>query len=464
MTLNEAFIKQIENILSCEEQNDFFKALDSEAKVSIRANSRKGANIAPDAERVKWCDNGKYLACREAFTFDPLFHCGQYYVQDASSMIISSIISRLTTSNAPIRYLDLCAAPGGKSTAALDTLPVGSLLVSNEIMSNRAQILKENIIKWGYPNCVVTNNDAKAIGKLTHFFDIIAADVPCSGEGMFRKDEEAVTQWTPALVKQCAERQRSIITDIWNALKPGGYLIYSTCTYNRDEDEEIIDFIVNNFDAESIDMNLPGEWNIKAGIDTPHHCYRFMPHITDGEGLFISVLRKSAEEPTATITLKKKKKDNSKAKQQVPPKEVGTMLLNPANYNFTVFGDDVKALSKAYADDFDLFYNSLKVIHSGILIGTVKGKDLIPAQALALNIEYNRNFATVVNVDYKVAIAYLRGESITLEDTERGYYAIAYNDSILGFVKNLGNRANNLYPKEWRIKSGYLPEQIPNVL
>lgn len=246
-----------------DEADALLQALQTEPSVAVRVNRRK-ATPPPTDDHVAWCRSGIYLDARRQFTFDPLLHSGCYYVQDASSMFISHVLSQVA-GNSPVAYLDLCAAPGGKTTAAIDALPDGSLVVANEIDSRRVQILRENVVKWGYPHCVVTNSDASRLGKLHEAFDIVAADMPCSGEGMMRKDDEAVAQWTPALVEQCAARQREIASDIWQALKPGGIFIYSTCTFNRAENEDMIDFLVRSLGAEPVDIVSDPSWGDTQG-------------------------------------------------------------------------------------------------------------------------------------------------------------------------------------------------------
>lgn len=459
MELHKDFIDEIRKLLP-DECDELLKALgESDASVSIRTNSRKCATEPSCLKRVDWCERGYYLDKRQPFTFDPLFQTGTYYVQDASSMILQHIVSLLVSE--PVRYLDLCAAPGGKTTAALDAMPEGSLLVSNEIMGNRAQILKENVIKWGNPDCVVTNNDSASIGKLTHYFDVIAADVPCSGEGMFRKDEEAVAQWSPALVRQCADRQREIIDNIWRALRPGGLLIYSTCTFNRTEDEDMVQYIMSEYGVESIDLKLPNEWHIHSGIDTSAHCYRFLPHLTRGEGLFVAVLRKSNDEPIQQISLRRKGKSAGKPAQT--PKAVKQWV--EGSFTFAPIGDSIVATPAHLDDDIALLRSNLHVIHAGVEVASAKGKDYIPAQALLLSTAYCRSAFPACEVDYATAMAYMRGETIVLDGTApRGIVALTYSGMPIGFAKNLGNRANNLYPKEWRIKSTHIPAIAPQIL
>lgn len=462
MALPELFIQQINELLPADEASALVLALgDSEPSVSIRINAKK-CDSALEYKRVPWCKLGYHLVERQPFTFDPSFHSGRYYVQDASSMFLAYAINKLVDKTTPVRYLDLCAAPGGKTTTAIDALPEGSLVVANEIMGNRAQILKENIIKWGNPNCVVTNNDSFAYSKFTHFFDIIAADVPCSGEGMMRKDDEAVAQWTPALVKECAARQREIVDNAWQALRPGGLFIYSTCTFNRPENEDIIEYLVDELGAESLDLEVPAEWNIYPAINSPIHGYHFFPHRTQGEGLFLAVVRKPENEQKITMKSGKNKK-NKKDKPQPVPAEIKKWISPDYDMQIVANADCFNAISTKYADEIAILLENLKVIYCGCEVASVKGRDVIPAHSLAINNCAAVGAFSCQEVDYATAIAYLRGETIVI-DAPKGIVVITYNNQPLGFVKNLGNRANNLYPKEWRIKSTHIPATPPQVL
>lgn len=414
--------------------------------VSVRFNRGKGCRPPEGSDTVAWCDNGCYLPQRPQFTFDVAMHQGLYYVQDASSMIHSRIVARLA-GNRPVNYLDACAAPGGKTTAAIDALPAGSLVVANEFVYQRASVLNENLKKWGYPNCIVTRGDTARFRKTKEMFDIIAADVPCSGEGMFRKDEEAVAQWTPRLVEECAMRQREIIGNLWPALRPGGYFIYSTCTFNRKENEDIADFILTNFDAEAVDPDFPEEW----GIVSRGNCRHFIPGRIRGEGLTVAVFRKAGTAFVDEPRQKGKKKDRPVKNAVKLPDDVRNWIAAPEDYEFAIEGETVVAsptstVAKAIISACD-------VVSHGVEVATVKGHDFIPTQGLALSTLLNREAFPSVEVDYPTAIAYLRKDTVTLCDAPRGFVLLTYRDIPLGFVKNLGNRANNLYPSQWRILS-----------
>ncbi len=457
MNLPEAFIEQLQSLLP-DEWEALAKAITTtEPSVAVRVNDMRGVGVPAGARRVPWCGQGFYLADRPAFTFDPDWHAGRYYVQDASSMFIAHVIKHLVQE--PVHYLDLCAAPGGKTTAAIQALPSQSLVVANEIVPPRARVLADNVIRWGHPRCVVTSNAPAQIGKLTRFFDVIAADVPCSGEGMMRKDDEAVSQWTPALVEQCAQRQREILTDVWNALRPGGLLIYSTCTYNRQENEEMADFIVNELGATSLEVPVEAEWNIHPAIGSDYHCYRFMPHRVDGEGLFMTVFRKDGE-ALRELPRINEKKDKKEKKNDA----IGTDWIDkPENYVADQQGDLSIAVPVDIRREVTALRASLTVLHAGVELATVMGRKTVPHHALAMSSARSGGAFPVCEVDYPTALRYLRGESITV-DAPRGYVLIVHQGAVLGFANNLGNRANNLYPKSQRILSTHLPDTRPKVL
>ena len=414
--LPEEFILQTRQLMGEERFNRYLGAFEEEAPVSIRVNPRlvnhgdrlldsdgKAENHEPvPMIHVPWCPEGYYLSERPQFTFDPLFHAGCYYVQEASSMFITHILrsiignlSPLTSHLSPLNILDLCAAPGGKSTAAISVLPEGSTMASNEPIPNRAQILLENITKWGYPNCTVTNNYPRDFRKAKAKFDIIICDVPCSGEGMFRKDPATIGEWSMQNVEKCWRLQREIVADAWECLNPGGILIYSTCTFNTKENEENVRYFMEEFDAEILDIPTEPSWNITGslleGFDAP--VYRFIPGITRGEGLFICALRKSGE----------------------------------SNHSYPL----------------STLNSKLRVLTPDLPDGDFPTSDL----------------------SYPEALKYLRGEAIVLPpDTPKGIVTVTYQGFALGPAKNIGNRANNLYPKPWRIKTTHLPTEAPKVI
>jgi 16S rRNA (cytosine1407-C5)-methyltransferase len=484
MDLPASFTAYTRSLLGDEEYDKLAAAIQQEPPVSIRLNKlRMDSPLLP----VPWASEGFYLDERLTFTFDPLFHAGCYYVQEASSMFVEQVLRQYVTE--PVVMLDLCAAPGGKSTHARSVLPEGSLLVANEVIRNRSQILAENLTKWGHPDVVVTNNDPADFSSLLSFFDVILTDVPCSGEGMFRKDPVAVEEWSPENVEICWQRQRRIIADIWPSLKPGGILIYSTCTYNTKEDEENVHWIQQEFGAEPLALEIREDWNITGNLlykesdnskavgnsEQKAPVYHFFPHKTKGEGFFLAALRKPETEEDTMPAFSSSKNKAAKKKDKkggATPSPVSKEHLNIAKnwlneeklpgYIVSAEGTKIQAFPQQYVDELAAMKQSLKIVSAGVGIGEVKGKDLIPDHALSMSSVLLRQgvFATE-DITYEQAIAYLRKEAIALPATApRGYILLTYRNIPLGFVKNIGNRANNLYPQEWRIRSGYFPDEI----
>ena len=387
MQLPADFITQMERMMAPELWHVLRKGLAQEPSVSIRINPSKidlkEWEVVLSDGVVPWCEYGFYLTHRPPFTFDPLLHAGAYYVQESSSMFLHQVLRQYVTE--PVVMLDLCAAPGGKSTLARSVLPEGSRLVSNEPIRGRAQVLEENVTKWGYPDHIVTNRYPKDFRKSKQQFDVILTDVPCSGEGMFRKDEGAIAEWSLQKVEQCQRLQREIVSDAWECLAPGGLLIYSTCTFNTLENEENIKWILENFDAEVLPVHTEAEWNIQGSIlpDFIAPIYRFLPGMTRGEGLFMAVVKKRGG-----------------ASPNLPPFHPHPSPLNPPPSTFNP-----------------------------------------------------------IEIDYHTALRYLRREAIVLPpDAPLGIVTVSYQGIPLGQCKNIGSRANNLYPKEWRIKSTHTPD------
>lgn len=458
MELPADFIVQTKKLLG-DDWNTFYTVLQDESPVSIRINNAK-CTSEPSLPKVKWSNEGYYLEKRPSFTFDPMFHAGCYYPQEASSMFTGYAIGQFINDDS--RILDLCAAPGGKSTHILSLLKTNCLLVSNEVIRSRANILSENIIKSGNPSAIVCNNDPADLGKLAHFFDIVLVDAPCSGEGMFRKDQGAITEWSSANVNLCYERQRRIVSDVWESLKPGGILIYSTCTYNLLENERNVQWICSELGAETVNLHIPDDWKITGALEGNMNTYRFLPYKTKGEGFFLSVLKK--DEEILYIRKQKKNRANKNVKQKLSDSYKNYIQCSD-KFNFVMEGDKWVAYPKGIDEDLALLKSQLRLISYGITIGEEKGKDFIPDHSLAMSNLLNRDMFTTHEIDWKTSIAYLRKEALVLEnDLPKGYILLLYKHIALGFVKNLGNRANNLYPQEWRIRSSNIPEYEVNVL
>lgn len=409
--LKEEFLKEAESLEGVD-FSAFRQAMDAPPSVSIKLNRRKTIDPARTGYEslgpVPWCRSGYYLPSRPKFTLNPLLHAGVFYVQDASSMIYETIVDELYRRGfLPTlpTVLDLCAAPGGKTTSIINALPDGSFIIANEVIPQRAGILAENIQKWGYPEIMVTSSPTSKYASLRDSFDLIAVDAPCSGEGMMRKDEDARAQWSMNLVRQCASLQREILTDAVSALRPGGVLIYSTCTFNRHENEENLEWMAESLDLEPIRLDFPKEWGIMPQIESELPAFRFMPHATRGEGLFVAILRKRgiSESPARSRILSEVRKKT-------------------------------------------------RVILDGIPRTTQKGKIEIPASQWALSTGFPNDEFPAADIDLETALRYLRHEAIMLPpNVEHGFVVVKYQGFPLGFVKNIGTRANNLFPSQWRI-------------
>ena len=459
MVLPQEFTTYTRALMGDELYEKLHAALDQEPPVSLRLNPFKTINGETEVcnvdECVAWSDNGYYLLGRPNFTFDPLFHAGAYYVQEASSMFVAWIVKQLIHS--PITMLDLCAAPGGKSTALRSALPQGSLLFCNEPITQRASILAENVQKFGHPDMVVTSNFASDYRKSGLQFDAILADVPCSGEGMFRKDAGAIAEWNETNVEHCWRLQREIIADIWPCLKPGGLLIYSTCTFNDKENERNVEWIAKELGAIPDLPPIPSEWNITRSIGSDLPACRFIPGVSKGEGLFLCVLRKSLEDDIAHEEKRKRTQKSMGPKNKLP--EMPQWLNADLAFDTHQINGNIHAIPSQWTSLLDKASTALRIVHAGVALATPKGKDLVPHPALAHSIALNTNAFCKCELDYDSAIAFLRREAITLTpETPRGYVLVTYQGMPLGFVKNIGNRANNLYPQEWRIKSTHIPQ------
>ena len=453
-----------------DEYNAFRTALLGEPAVSIRLNRAK-CDAQPEYEPVPWTTDGYYLPERPAFTFDPWLHAGCYYVQEASSMFVEQALHQ-HLGEARVA-LDLCAAPGGKSTLLRSLLPDDCVLVSNEVMRPRAQVLAENITKWGHPRCIVTSNYPADFTPMGPTFDLILVDAPCSGEGMFRKDEVAVAEWSPENVTTCWQRQRDILTDIWPTLRPGGLLIYSTCTFNTQEDEENVRWMMEELGAELLPIATDPSWGITPSlVSDVAHAYRFLPGRTRGEGFFLSVLRKGNEVAGAATPrpakAKKKDKKKSSAAKVLPPwgdKRGASWLTDAQAYTYKTLDAEVIALSSDMEALHAMLADHLHLIKAGITLAELKGRDALPAHDLAMSTALRTDAFARCELNYLDALHYLRREAIVLPaEMPRGFVLVTYRDMPLGFVKNLGNRANNLYPNEWRIRSPHLPESEARVI
>ncbi len=438
-------LRKIEENLSKEflpDPESFIEAQQKAAPVSLRLHPRKAGDIAyQEAEPVAWNSHGRYLQDRPSFTMDPLFHAGAYYVQEASSMSIEAALKDLFPSERELTVLDLCAAPGGKSTLLASFLNGNGVLVCNEVIRSRAQILKENIDKWGYANVLVSNNDPRDFKKLPGVFDVIVCDAPCSGSGMFRKDPKTANHWSPEAVVHCAARQSRIIEDCWPALKEGGVLIYSTCSYSEEENEHQIKNLIEQSECELV---FPGALENIQGVVKTSEGFRFYPHRLKGEGFFISIVRKTS--PNRELFY------FNKRIQFLPLHSDAEQLLeNPEQ--FVIWqGKTARHIFPAeQADEMASLAPILYLLKAGIEEGETKGDKLIPSQELALSVNLRQNI-NHIDLSENDALKYLRKEALPNPFGACGFTLMKYQNLPLGWGNALPNRINNLLPKSWRIR------------
>ena len=432
----------------------FIAAHNEPAPVSIRLHPEKGNGLFEDFPKVAWCPKGRYLAARPVFTLDPAFHAGSYYVQEASSMFLQYYWKQLLGERTGLRVLDLCGAPGGKSTLIASVLDEESLLLSNEVIRTRATILEENMTRWGYANTWVSSNDPREFGRrFPGYFDAMIVDAPCSGSGLFRKDEAAIKEWSEDAVAMCSARQQRILADVWPSLKQDGILFYATCSYSAAEDEQLLDWIADNYEVVSLPVDVPEEWGIVTTVSPLHNLtgYRFFPDKVKGEGFFIAALQK--KDVAVNFFYPKYKGAHSKKAE-----EMAHHLLVDKQFAF-VENDrkEYTAFHPHHQPDWHLLKDGLYLRKAGVLIGEMAQKDWIPAHDVALSI-YKNPAVPTVDLAIDQALLFLKKEEVKWPELQKGWYVVTCNGQGLGWIKALSNRVNNYLPKHWRIRMS-LPDE-----
>lgn len=444
------FKKQMQEILS-DQFPAFQEALKQDTPTSIRVHPHFDFLPPNISKKVPWCEKGFLLKERPVFTLDPLFHAGLYYVQEASSMFVQEAVRQCVDVSKPLKILDLCAAPGGKTTLLAD-LGQQHLVVANEVIKSRFSILNQNLTKWGYWNKATIQHDSTDFKGLEQFFDVVLVDAPCSGEGLFRKDPAAMQEWSEDAVQLCAARQKRILTNAQSLVKPGGVLIYSTCTYNNLENKNNAEWLAENFDFETVQLYLKEEWNIKEYFYQNSFGYQFFPHQTVGEGFFISCFRKVS---TSQKKSKKRLPKQFRSLQKMTKKQ--TQLLAPIvqipnQYElYLTPKQTILAYSKNWLSDHIQLDHHFRKKNLGIEIGELKGKNFIPSHALALAKPANLKTPAIV-LTKEQALKYLKKETFEIDNQQTGWHIMKYQGYPLGWAKLLKNRMNNYFPKEWRIR------------
>lgn len=445
MVLPSSLLTELSQLAGFDEQA-FRAAHDQRPPVSVRLHPVKGDGVFVNEEVVPWCTGGRYLPERPVFTLDPAYHAGAYYVQEASSMFLAQLLQQAIAGRTNLRVLDLCAAPGGKSTLIASMLDPESLLVSNEVIRTRASILEENMSRWGFMNTWVTSNDPRDIGRLDGYFDIIVVDAPCSGSGLWRKDPAALNEWSEANVQLCGERQQRILADIWPALKTNGVLIYATCSYSPQEDEEILSWLATDLNAVSQPaLPIPAQWGIEP-VSAPGNIigYRCYPHKVRGEGFFIASVTKT-EETTMVKQPRFKTARNARIQEQAAHLFSNQPLFIPGKEN------NFFAIHPAHEADLHIIQQAAWLRRTGVEAGTPMPKEWLPAHDVALSVDAAAGLP-FVDTTREQALKFLKREEMGIDDIPKGWHIIRYNGQGLGWIKSLGNRVNNYLPKHWRIR------------
>lgn len=430
----------------------FCAAHNEPAVPSYRINPFKnfgGISFHEQATPIPWCRHGFMLKDRPQFIFDPIFHAGGYYVQEASSMFLEQAIKQHAP-DTPLSVLDLCAAPGGKSTHLLSLLPANSVLISNEAIRTRTGPLAENITKWGVNNVAVTQNDPADFGTLSNTFDIILTDAPCSGSGLFRKDAAAADEWSEANVQLCSQRQKRIVADVWPALKPGGLFIYATCSYSPEENEQVCDWLMQEFNAESLSINTEAGWGVtEIYTERKAYAYRFWPHSAKGEGFFLACFRKNDEYSEPKYFSEKRGRNNFFAPLG---KNDHSRLPEWTRKDDELFlqGEYIIALPAQLTQLLQQIQPALNIRMAGCTLGKLTPKEWIPDHALAVNIR-SGDATQFAGLDLDNALRFLKKVQFDPGCSEKGWYLARFKQYNLGWFKHLGNRVNNYYPAQQRI-------------
>jgi len=450
MKLKTDFLQSIEHCQGFDKEA-FIEAHHQTPVVSIRINQSKTLeqSVVLDDDnllvKVPWCDEAYVLKDRPSFTLDPLFHAGAYYVQEASSMFLQYVAKELFQEGHGYKALDLCAAPGGKSTLMAGMHQFG-MVISNEIIQSRVAVLQENIIKWGQMKVLVSNNDPADFKNLPGYFDFVMVDAPCSGSGLFRKDDKAMNEWNPELVDFCVARQKRILLSAIETVAVGGYLFYSTCSFSEEENEDNLDFLIDTGLFESVDLLIDPSWNIISSSSKKHGArgYRFYPDKILGEGFFCSVLKKVS---------------SSSNNRVVYPQSVKTLPLyaqlkdwvnDAETLHYFQKADDIFAFDSEFLPDLNLISTVLKLRKSGLRLGEIIREEFVPNHELAMS-TLQSNQIPSIQLDLKTSLQYLRRETIETTVAQKGWSLVQYKGISLGWIKQVQGKAKNHYPLNWRI-------------
>jgi len=452
MMLPEMFQNRMRDILSDADFEGFLQSMADQQLQSIRLNpSKPNPDIFETENVIPWERDACYLTNKHSFIRDPAWHSGSYYVQEASSMLAGAVLKELIAPGRPIAALDLCGAPGGKSTHLLSILPENSCLLSNETDRKRYSILQENLVKWGSANILVSNSNTNIFSRTDAAFDLIVVDAPCSGEGMMRKDDQAITHWNEKNVFSCHTRQKEILKNVARSVKPGGILFYSTCTFNKEENEQIGDWLIDEYGFTPIEIEINSSWGLVKRNGIKSQVYVCYPHLVNGEGFAFQLFRIPEHTNRSTVTLRQTRKYTS--------------ITTPGFISEVI--DQRKAFTLNQHDSGDIYMSVdlndtaslLRELFGipqipGIRVGQFKGKDFIPDHGLALSTLLKEDLPHV-DLTLDQSLSYLKGAALEVAPEytlEKGWFLVKYKQHILGWAKRVSGRVNNYYPKNIRIR------------
>lgn len=442
-TLPEKFVERMKEQLGSEARS-FFDSFENNTPTSIRLHHLKGNSDFADMESIPWCKDGYYLQKRPWFHLDPHWHGGAYYVQEASSMILDFVISSLKLDMQQRVWLDMCAAPGGKSGILARHLGEGDLLIANEVVPQRRSILRENLYKGGYLNTFISGEQPSAFRE--PIADIVLVDAPCAGEGMMRKEEEAIRQWTPGLVHECAVLQKNIVHDIIRCIKPGGYLLYSTCSYSHEENIDNVSSFLKTLSLQCIPVTFPPEWKIVAIEKDGAVGYQLFPHRVQGEGLFIAVLQ---------LEESNEDKRNSKKPSRIFSNPTSAFLDHVENGEAFVMMQKNQMHAFISREAEERAQQILRLFPRMELLaeaGEIKGKDFIPAHFLPMA-RLAKSSIHNISLSLEESLDYLERSTTLPASSGSGWHQVEYHGTLLGWAKSTSNGWKNHYPQTWKLRS-----------
>ena len=453
------FVSRLKDQLG-DKVNDYLKAIDEPSVRGVRVNTSKISvedcvkifenELNVKLSKIDYTNDGFILNSAEKFGNEASHLAGLYYFQEPSSMVAVAA-SNIEKENRPLKVLDLCASPGGKTGQIACRVSEDSLIVSNEIISSRASVLFSNVERQGFKNVIVTNEEPERLLGFEGFFDYVFVDAPCSGEGMFRRVPETINEWSVENVKMCAERQKEILSVAEKLVAAGGKLVYSTCTYSKEEDENIVEWFLNEFNFELQDVSAEiknATTPSQASVKNADFARKFMPHTGNGEGQFIAVFKNNDESRATQMHTKKHFRaieGVGRTKRALFENFEDENLSSRIDGRVYEVGETVYLVPKMFDGDLQTAIDTLKFNTIGVKVGWFE-----PNHSIFM--AYADLFKNKIELSADELKKYLHGEEISKDlSGKKGYGVVTANGYAVGGVKIVNNRLKNLYPKGLRI-------------